>query len=224
MSNKILLVDDDKDILEILSYNLRKEGFEVEKATDGISALKKAKKFIPDLIILDVMMPNMDGMETCEKLREITDLNDVIITFFTARSEDYSQIAGLDAGADDYISKPIRPKVLVSKVKSLLRRSTRPTNNKNNLIFRDITIDKLKYKVSKAEKEVKFTKKEFELLALLFSDPGKLFTREEIMRLVWGDDAYVGDRTIDVHIRKLRQKLGDDLIFTIKGIGYRLNE
>lgn len=222
MSNKILLVDDDKDILEILSYNLRKEGFEVEKATDGISALKKAKKFIPDLIILDVMMPNMDGMETCEKLREITDLNDVIITFFTARSEDYSQIAGLDAGADDYISKPIRPKVLVSKVKSLLRRRTRPTNN--NLIFRDITIDKLKYKVSKAEEEIKFTKKEFELLALLFSDPEKLFTREEIMRLVWGDDAYVGDRTIDVHIRKLRQKLGDDLIFTIKGIGYRLSE
>lgn len=223
MRNKILLVDDDKDILEILSYNLRKEGFEVEKATDGISALKKAKKFIPDLIILDVMMPNMDGMETCEKLREITDLNDVIITFFTARSEDYSQIAGLDAGADDYISKPIRPKVLVSKVKSLLRR-TRTTNNKNNLIFRDITIDKLKYKVSKAKEEVKFTKKEFELLALLFSDPGKLFTREEIMRLVWGDDAYVGDRTIDVHIRKLRQKLGDDLISTIKGIGYQLNE
>lgn len=223
MSNKILLVDDDKDILEILSYNLSKEGFEVEKATDGISALKKAKKFIPDLIILDVMMPNMDGMETCEKLREITDLNDVIITFFTARSEDYSQIAGLDAGADDYISKPIRPKVLVSKVKSLLRRrTTRPTNN--NLIFRDITIDKLKYKVSKAEEEIKFTKKEFELLALLFSDPEKLFTREEIMRLVWGDDAYVGDRTIDVHIRKLRQKLGDDLIFTIKGIGYRLRE
>ena len=224
MSNKILLVDDDKDILEILSYNLRKEGFEVEKATDGISALKKAKKFIPDLIILDVMMPNMDGMETCEKLREITDLNEVIITFLTARSEDYSQIAGLDAGADDYISKPIRPKVLVSKVKSLLRRRTRPTNNKNNLIFRDITIDKLKYKVSKGKEEVKFTKKEFELLALLFSDPGKLFTREEIMRLVWGDDSYVGDRTIDVHIRKLRQKLGDDLIFTIKGIGYRLNE
>lgn len=223
MRNKILLVDDDKDILEILCYNLRKEGFEVEKATDGISALKKAKKFIPDLIILDVMMPNMDGMETCEKLREITDLNDVIITFFTARSEDYSQIAGLDAGADDYISKPIRPKVLVSKVKSLLRR-TRTTNNKNNLIFRDITIDKLKYKVSKAKEEVKFTKKEFELLALLFSDPGKLFTREEIMRLVWGDDAYVGDRTIDVHIRKLRKKLGDDLISTIKGIGYQLNE
>lgn len=223
MRNKILLVDDDKDILEILCYNLRKEGFEVEKATDGISALKKAKKFIPDLIILDVMMPNMDGMETCEKLREITDLNDVIITFFTARSEDYSQIAGLDAGADDYISKPIRPKVLVSKVKSLLRR-TRTTNNKNNLIFRDITIDKLKYKVSKAKEEVKFTKKEFELLALLFSDPGKLFTREEIMRLVWGDDAYVGHRTIDVHIRKLRKKLGDDLISTIKGIGYQLNE
>tara|TARA_B100001142_G_scaffold323087_1_gene372519 strand:- start:235 stop:906 length:672 start_codon:yes stop_codon:yes gene_type:complete len=223
MRNKILLVDDDKDILEILSYNLRKEGFEVEKATDGISALKKAKQFIPDLIILDVMMPCMDGMETCEKLREITDLNDVIITFFTARSEDYSQIAGLDAGADDYISKPIRPTVLVSKVKSLLRR-TRTTKNKNNLIFRDITIDKLKYKVSKAKEEVKLTKKEFELLDLLFSDPGKLFTREEIMRLVWGDDSYVGDRTIDVHIRKLRQKLGDDLIFTIKGIGYRLNE
>ena len=224
MSNKILLVDDDKDILEILSYNLRKEGFEVEKATDGFSALKKAKKFVPDLIILDVMMPNMDGMETCEKLREITELNEVIITFLTARSEDYSQIAGLDSGADDYISKPIRPKVLVSKVKSLLRRRTKKTNNKNNLIFRDITIDKLKYKVSKGKEEVKFTKKEFELLALLFSDPGKLFTREEIMRLLWMDGAYVGDRTIDVHIRKLRQKLGDDLISTIKGMGYKLKE
>ena len=224
MSNKILLVDDDKDVLEILSYNLSKEGFEVEKATDGIIALQKAKKFLPDLIILDVMMPNMDGMETCEKLREISDLNDVIITFLTARSEDYSQITGLDAGADDYISKPIRPKVLVSKVQSLLRRKARSTNNKKNLSFRDITIDKAKYKVSKGNKEVKFTKKEFELLVLLFSDPGKLFTREEIMSSVWGFESYVGDRTIDVHIRKLRQKLGDDLISTIKGIGYQLNE
>lgn len=224
MSHKILLVDDDNDILEILSYNLSKEGFVIEKANNGLTALEKAKLFLPDLIILDVMMPNMDGMETCEKLREIPEMNDVVITFLTARAEDYSQIAGLNAGADDYITKPIRPKVLVSKVQSLLRRKSKSVSNKKTMLFRDIEIDKNKYKIYQADQEVKLTKKEFELLVLLFSEPGKLFTRNEIMHKVWGDDSFVGDRTIDVHIRKLRQKLGDDLISTIKGIGYQLQE
>ena len=223
MSAKILLVDDDKDILEILSYNLLKEGFSVESARDGVIAINKAKLFLPDLIILDVMMPNMDGIETCEKLREISELDEVIITFLTARDEDYSEVAGLDAGADDYIAKPIRPKVFISKVKSLLRRKLRRLSLKEILSFRDIIIDINKYKVTKNQDEVTFAKKEFELLVLLFSDKGKLFTRQEIMSKVWGEDAYVGDRTIDVHIRKIRQKLGSNLIITIKGVGYQLN-
>ena len=223
MSAKILLVDDDKDILEILSYNLLKEGFSVESARDGVIAINKAKLFLPDLIILDVMMPNMDGIETCEKLREISELDEVIITFLTARDEDYSEVAGLEAGADDYIAKPIRPKVFISKVKSLLRRKLRRLSLKEILSFRDIIIDINKYKVTKNQDEVTFAKKEFELLVLLFSDQGKLFTRKEIMSKVWGEDAYVGDRTIDVHIRKIRQKLGSNLIITIKGVGYQLN-
>ena len=223
MNNKILLVDDDIDILEILQYNLRKSNFIVETASNGIIAIEKALKFKPDLIVLDVMMPEMDGITACEKIRELPELENVMITFLTARNEDYSEIAGLEAGADDYIDKPIQPKVFVTKIKSLLRR--RLNIKQNDIItFNDITIEKSKFKVKFQEKEVKLARKEFDLLVLLFSDPGKLFTREEIMNKVWKDDSFVGDRTIDVHIRKLRQKFGDNLINTIKGIGYQLKE
>ena len=223
MKNKILLVDDDTDILEILTYNLKKSNFIVDTASNGIEAIEKALKFKPDLIVLDVMMPDMDGITTCEKIREIPDLDNVIITFLTARNEDYSEIAGLEAGADDYIDKPIQPKVFVTKIKSLLRR--RLNTEQNDIItFNDITIVKSKFKVKYQDLEVKLARKEFDLLVLLFSDPGKLFTREEIMNRVWKDDSFVGDRTIDVHIRKLRQKFGNNLINTIKGIGYQLKE
>ena len=223
MKNKILLVDDDTDILEILTYNLKKSNFIVDTASNGIEAIEKALKFKPDLIVLDVMMPEMDGITTCEKIREIPDLDNVIITFLTARNEDYSEIAGLEAGADDYIDKPIQPKVFVTKIKSLLRR--RLNTEQNDIItFNDITIVKSKFKVKYQDLEVKLARKEFDLLVLLFSDPGKLFTREEIMNRVWKDDSFVGDRTIDVHIRKLRQKFGNNLINTIKGIGYQLKE
>ena len=223
MKNKILLVDDDTDILEILRYNLEKSNFIVETASNGIIAIEKALKFNPDLVVLDVMMPEMDGITTCEKIREIPDLDNVIITFLTARNEDYSEIAGLEAGADDYIDKPIQPKVFVAKIKSLLRR--RLNTEQNDIItFNDITIVKSKFKVEFQQKEVKLARKEFDLLVLLCSDPGKLFTREEIMNKVWKDDSFVGDRTIDVHIRKLRQKFGNNLINTIKGIGYQLKE
>ena len=223
MKNKILLVDDDTDILEILTYNLKKSNFIVDTASNGIEAIEKALKFKPDLIVLDVMMPEMDGITTCEKIREIPDLDNVIITFLTARNEDYSEIAGLEAGADDYIDKPIQPKVFVAKIKSLLRR--RLNTEQNDIItFNDITIVKSKFKVKYQDLEVKLARKEFDLLVLLFSDPGKLFTREEIMNRVWKDDSFVGDRTIDVHIRKLRQKFGNNLINTIKGIGYQLKE
>ena len=223
MKNKILLVDDDTDILEILTYNLKKSNFIVDTASNGIEAIEKALKFKPDLIVLDVMMPDMDGITTCEKIREIPDLDNVIITFLTARNEDYSEIAGLEAGADDYIDKPIQPKVFVTKIKSLLRR--RLNTEQNDIItFNDITIVKSKFKVKYQNLEVKLARKEFDLLVLLFSDPGKLFTREEIMNRVWKDDSFVGDRTIDVHIRKLRQKFGNNLINTIKGIGYQLKE
>ncbi|MAR40103.1 MAG: DNA-binding response regulator [Flavobacteriales bacterium] len=223
MKNKILLVDDDVDILEILRYNLEKSNFIVETASNGIIAIEKALKFKPDLVVLDVMMPEMDGITACEKIRELPELENVIITFLTARNEDYSQIAGLEAGADDYIDKPIQPKVFVTKIKSLLRR--RLNTEQNDIItFNDITIEKSKFKVKFQEKEVKLARKEFDLLVLLLSDPGKLFTREEIMNRVWKDDSFVGDRTIDVHIRKLRQKFGENLINTIKGIGYQSKE
>lgn len=223
MKNKILLVDDDVDILEILRYNLEKSNFIVETASNGIIAIEKALKFKPDLVVLDVMMPEMDGITACEKIRELPEFENVMITFLTARNEDYSQIAGLEAGSDDYIAKPIQPKVFVAKIKSLLRR--RLNTEQNDIItFNDIVIEKSKFKVKFQEKEVKLARKEFDLLVLLLSDPGKLFTREEIMNRVWKDDSFVGDRTIDVHIRKLRQKFGDNLINTIKGIGYQLNE
>ncbi|GGE14392.1 response regulator transcription factor [Psychroflexus salis] len=217
---KILIVDDEPDILEILSYNLSNIGYQIFTANNGLKAIEKAKKEKPHLIILDVMMPEMDGIEACEQMRKMEVLNESVITFLTARSEDYSQIAGFDAGADDYITKPIKPKVLASKVKSLLRRF-KQKNKKEVYTVGDITIDKHEYKVIINENELSLPRKEFELLALLTSDPNKVFKRDEILQNVWGDDVVVGGRTIDVHIRKLREKLGDFYFKTVKGVGYK---
>jgi two-component system alkaline phosphatase synthesis response regulator PhoP len=218
---KILLVDDEPDILEFISYNLTKEGFDVFTSNNGRDAIKIAIKERPDLIILDVMMPDLDGIETCRVIRETPDLKDVLIAFLTARNEDYSQIAGFDAGADDYINKPIKPRVLVSRVKALLRRAGKTSASEDILQVNGFTIDRERYLILKENQEINLPKKEFELIALLASKPGKVFTREDILKSVWGDDVVVGDRTIDVHIRKLREKLGDNYIRTIKGVGYK---
>ena len=218
---KILLVDDDPDILEIVSYNLVQEGFEIFTASNGKEAILKAIKDVPDLIIMDVMMPEMDGMEACENIRRIPALNHVIITFLTARSEDYSQVAGFDAGADDYITKPIKPKLLVSKVKALLRRIKDQDKNSETINIHGIEINREEYKIIKDDVVIALPRKEFELFYLLASKPGKVFKREEILEKVWGSDVVVGGRTIDVHIRKLREKIGDRLFKTIKGIGYK---
>lgn len=217
---KVLLVDDESDIVDLIKYNLEKEGYLVSTASNGFECLSTAKSFVPDLILLDVMMPEMDGIEACVELRKEPVLKGVIIAFLTARAEDYSQVAGLDSGADDYITKPIKPRVLLSKIKALLRRY-----NVNQIIKEDkvsLEINRDKYIAICNGKEFTLPKKEFELLALLFSKPGNVFTRETILAKVWGDDIVVGDRTIDVHIRKLREKIGDDYIKTIKGVGYKL--
>ena len=221
---KILLVDDEPDIVEFLSYNINREGYDVYTAQNGREAISKAKEVNPHLILLDVMMPEMDGIETCEILRQDSDMQNTIIAFLTARGEDYSQIAGFDAGADDYITKPVKPKVLISRIKALLKRFKVAGENINeNLIIKqsNITIDREKYIVKKDEEELILPKKEFELLVLLISKPERVFTRDEIFRAVWGDDIIVGDRTIDVHIRKLREKIGEDHIKTVKGVGYK---
>jgi len=218
---KILLVDDEPDILEIISYNLSTEGYQVITAENGVEAVKLAKKQLPQLIILDVMMPEMDGIEACEKMRQMPELSNAVITFLTARGEDYSQLAGFDAGADDYITKPIKPKVLLSKVKALLRRFKEPSDEADSVNLGDITINRDEYKVMKGKKEIVLPRKEFELLALLASKPGKVFKREDILDKVWGNEVIVGGRTIDVHIRKLREKIGDDRFKTVKGVGYK---
>jgi len=226
---KILLVDDEIDILEFVSYNLEKEGYKVYTAQNGIDAIRIAEKKIPDLIILDVMMPEMDGIVTCEELRKIPKLNSTVIAFLTARGEDYSQIAGFEAGADDYITKPIRPKVLISRVKALMKRSflvedSVVVSNSNMINIGNIVIDRERYMITVDGVEMVLPRKEFELLSLLASKPGKVFTREEIYTSVWGELVIVGDRTIDVHIRKLREKIGENHIKTLKGIGYKFVE
>ncbi|MFW5819850.1 MAG: response regulator transcription factor [Bacteroidota bacterium] len=222
---RILLVDDETDILEFLSYNLEKEGFKLYSAENGVEAVEKAKEVNPHLILLDVMMPKMDGIETCEILRSIPELKNVLIVFLTARSEDYSQIAGFEAGGDDYITKPIKPKLLTSKVKALLKRYKKVDKELKDIELSselaDLRIDKEKYIVVHKGEELFLPKKEFELLNLLISKPEKVFTREEIFQQVWGNNIIVGDRTIDVHIRKLREKLGKNYIKTVKGVGYK---
>ncbi len=218
---KILLVDDEADILEIVGYNLSQEGYQIFTAENGKKAIEKAKKHQPHLIIMDVMMPEMDGMEACEIIRKTPELSQTIITFLTARNEDYSLVAGFDAGADDYISKPIKPKVLVSKVKALLRRLKEEEGSSENLSVGGIEINREEYKINKDGEEIILPRKEFELFYLLASKPGKVFKREEILDKVWGNEVVVGGRTIDVHIRKLREKIGEDLFKTIKGVGYK---
>lgn len=219
---KILLVDDEQDILDIIGYNLQQEGYKVQTANNGKKAIAAALEFRPDLIILDVMMPEMDGVEACEIIRKTEGFEDTIITFLTARGEDYSQVAGFDAGADDYITKPVRPKVLMSKIKALLRRrKSVEVLDTNNIVVGDLSVNRDTYKVVHGGIELNLPRKEFELLSLLTSKPGKVFTREEILDLVWGNEVVVGGRTIDVHIRKLREKIGEDLFKTIKGVGYK---
>jgi len=219
---KILLVDDEPDILDFVSYNLKAEGYKVHTASSGRSGVSKAREVKPDLILLDVMMPEMDGIEACDHIRRLPGLEHTIIAFLTARGEDYSQVAGFEAGADDYITKPVKPKVLMSRIKALLRRRPAPEQEVPGKIeFEDLIIDPERYHVELQGSVIELPRKEFELLSLLASKPGKVFTREEIMDRIWGTVVIVGGRTIDVHIRKLREKIGDDRIKTVKGVGYK---
>lgn len=222
-AKKILIVDDEPDILEFLAYNLKKEGYQVYTATNGKAGIEMATTHQPDLIILDIMMPELDGIEVCRQLRQNEQFQDTLIAFLTARAEDYTQIAALDYGGDDYITKPIKPGVLISRIKALFRRSAvaQETPDAGNIQLGDFSIDREKFQVVRQGKVIELAKKEFNLIELLASKPGKVFTRDEIFRKVWGADVIVGDRTIDVHIRKLREKLGEDLIKTVKGIGYK---
>lgn len=222
----ILLVDDEKDILEFLSYNLRNEGFNIYTASNGLDAVKLAAEIKPQLVLMDVMMPEMDGIEACQEIRRNKELENTLVAFLTARGEDYSQIAGFEAGGDDYITKPIKPKVLVSRIKALLKRRNgkleeEETGSLTRIVSGDLVIDKERYVVIKKGKDISLPRKEFKLLSLLISKPEKVFTREEIFDRVWGENIIVGDRTIDVHIRKLREKLGEKNIITVKGIGYK---
>ena len=224
LSTKVLIVDDDPEIIEILNYNLINSGFITKSASNGLEAIKKAKKFIPDIILLDVMMPEMDGIEACIKIREIKTLTSTRIIFLSARGEDFTQIAAFDAGADDYISKPVKPKILLKKISSIARRLDRNKNTSGILDLGEIIIDRESYLVTINKVEKNLPRKEFELLYLLATKPGKLFTREEIMLKVWGTEIFVGDRTIDVHIRKLRKKIGEKYIKTTKGVGYKFKK
>ena len=221
LSTKVLIVDDDPEIIEILNYNLINSGFITKSASNGLEAIKKAKKFVPDIILLDVMMPEMDGIEACIKIREIKTLTNTRIIFLSARGEDFTQIAAFDAGADDYISKPVKPKILLKKISSIAKRLDRNKNPSGILDLGEIIIDRESYLVTINKDEKNLPRKEFELLYLLATKPGKLFTREEIMLKVWGTEIFVGDRTIDVHIRKLRKKIGEKYIKTTKGVGYK---
>lgn len=224
LSTKVLIVDDDPEIIEILNYNLINSGFITKSASNGLEAIKKAKKFIPDIILLDVMMPEMDGIEACIKIREIKTLTNTRIIFLSARGEDFTQIAAFDAGADDYISKPVKPKILLKKISSIAKRLDRNKNPIGILDLGEIIIDRESYLVTINKVEKNLPRKEFELLYLLATKPGKLFTREEIMLKVWGTEIFVGDRTIDVHIRKLRKKIGEKYIKTTKGVGYKFKK
>jgi len=223
MMKSVLIIDDEADIRDILTYNLKKDGFDVLTAENGQSGIEKAKAAQPDIIILDVMMPEMDGIEVCQILRSDESTKNILICFLTARSEDYSQIAGLDAGADDYVSKPVKPRVLVSRIKAILRRNQQTNDTNSNNEEYDLIIDREKFVVTKNGEQIHLPRKEFNLLALLASKPGKVFDRDVILETVWGSNVVVGDRTIDVHVRKLRGKIGDDHIKTVKGVGYKFS-
>jgi len=222
--SKILVVDDDPDIVEILRYNLSMAGYDIKSATNGKEAIKKAKIFLPEIILLDVMMPEMDGIETCTIIKEIPSLNNTRIIFLSARNEDYTQLSAFDAGADDYISKPVKPKILLKKIASILKRINKSKDKKQLIDLGEIKIDRNSYLVTKNDIKISLPRKEFELFFLLASIPGKVFTRDEIMSKVWGSEVIVGDRTIDVHIRKLREKIGDLYFKTVKGVGYKFNQ
>jgi len=220
----ILLVDDEEDIVEFLSYNLTKEGYKVISANNGLKAIEKAKKHRPNLILMDVMMPEMDGINAVHEIRKIDELNDTIIVFLTARAEDYSQIAGFDAGADDYVTKPIKPKVLISRISALLRRQSAKEPKKQDVLeVNNLTINKERFIIIKDDIKITLPNKEFKMVYLLASAPDKVFSRDEIFQVVWGNDVIVGDRTIDVHIRKIREKIGMEYIKTVKGVGYKFN-
>jgi two-component system alkaline phosphatase synthesis response regulator PhoP len=221
MAKKILIVDDEKDIVDLVSYNLEKEGYKCYTAYDGEQALEKARDKKPDLILLDIMMPKLDGIETCRRIKEDPELNQTYIAFLTARSEEYSELAGFDVGADDYITKPIKPRVLISRIKAILKRKKQDDAPAEIIEVGDLKIDRSSFTVNIKDEQLVFPKKEFELLYLLASKPGKVFTREAILNKVWGTDVYVVDRTIDVHIRKIREKIGNKRITTIKGVGYK---
>jgi two-component system alkaline phosphatase synthesis response regulator PhoP len=223
LNTKVLLVDDEQDIIDLLKYNLEREGYQVTTALNGRDAIKQAKQQRPDLIVLDIMMPGMDGVEVCNQLRQLPEFKQTLITFLSARGEDYSQIAGFEAGADDFITKPVRPKVFLSKVKALLKRSGSERPEGKMLEANGVRVDLEKVLVYVGEQELQLPKKEFELLTLLIGKPGKVFKREEIYNQIWGNELFVGDRTIDVHIRKLREKIGEDRIRTVKGIGYKFD-
>ena len=220
-SLKVLVVDDDPDIVEILKYNLKNSGYSVKSAGNGVEAIKQAKKFIPDIILMDVMMPEMSGIEACEEIKNIDQLSQAIIIFLSARSEDYTQISAYDAGADDYISKPVKPKILLKKISNIAKKISSEKNAPKTIDLGSIKINKEEYVAIKDKKEILLPRKEFELLFLLATKPEKVFTREEIMNKVWGTQVIVGDRTIDVHVRKLREKIGEKHIKTLKGVGYK---
>jgi len=220
---KVLVVDDEEDIIEILTYNLEKEGYEVSTANNGVKAVKNAITFKPDVILLDIMMPNQDGVETCRQLREIPELKNTFIIFLTARSEEYSEVAAFDVGADDYIHKPIKPRALISRIGALFRRETKKETDSNQVAVRDLIIDRSSYTINKGGKVIILPKKEFELLYFLAKNPNMVFSRDELLKNIWGADVFVLARTVDVHIRKVREKIGDDYIFTVKGVGYKFN-
>jgi two-component system alkaline phosphatase synthesis response regulator PhoP len=221
LAHKVLVVDDEEPILELLKYNLEKSGYEVKIAQDGVKAVDIAKKFVPDLVLLDIMMPKMDGVETCRQLRGLPELQKTFIVFLTARSEEYSEVAAFDIGADDYITKPIKPRALMSRISALFRRESKKSSPSNMISVGDLTIDRTSYTVTIDNREINLPKKEFELLYFLAQNPNKVFSREELLQNIWGTDVYVLARTVDVHIRKVREKIGEDYITTVKGVGYK---
>ena len=222
--HKVLVVDDEEPILELLKYNLEKNGYEVKTAQDGARAVDIARKFIPDLVLLDIMMPKMDGVETCRLLRDLPELQKMFVVFLTARSEEYSEVAAFDIGADDYITKPIKPRALMSRISALFRRDSKKTSPSTIITIGDLTIDRTSYTISVKGKEINLPKKEFELLYFLAQNPNKVFSREDLLQNIWGSDVYVLARTVDVHIRKVREKIGEDYITTVKGVGYKFTQ
>jgi two-component system alkaline phosphatase synthesis response regulator PhoP len=223
-THKVLVVDDEEPILELLKYNLEKNGYEVKTALDGAKAVDIARKFIPDLVLLDVMMPKMDGVETCRLLRDIPELQKTFVVFLTARAEEYSEVAAFDVGADDYINKPIKPRALMSRISALFRRDSKKASMTSQITIGDLTIDRTSYTIKIKGREINLPKKEFELLFFLAQNPNKVFNREDLLQNIWGSDVYVLARTVDVHIRKVREKIGDDYITTVKGVGYKFSQ